>query len=60
MPATIKTVPGTVLNPPTPRTLKHQLSPSVGTNFECEYIATTWHPFDFPMTPKFVKTMRER
>ena len=42
------------------RTLKHQLSPSVGTNFECEYIATTWHPFDFPMTPKFVKTMRER
>ena len=29
VPATIKTVPGTVLNPPTPRTLKHQLSPSV-------------------------------
>ena len=26
---TIKTVPGTVLNTPTPRTLKHQLSPCV-------------------------------
>ena len=59
MPATIKTVPGTVLNPPTPRTLKHQLCPSVaptpprdpGKSENAWFLRVThpggWVPFEF-------------